>query len=80
MTPVPSVYTLLINPIYLFHITQVAGETFFRKHTVQKRLRFLPIHIFQSAFSFKLKKENITYTLHNILIRKQYSDIYLDKH
>ena len=32
---VPSVYTLLMNTIYLFqHSTQVAEGTVFRKHTV----------------------------------------------
>ena len=31
---VPSVYTLIINTLYLSHSTQVAEETVFRKHMV----------------------------------------------
>ena len=41
MKTVPSVYTVLINNIYLSRSTQVAGGTVFRAHMVTKQANHL---------------------------------------
>ena len=56
MKTVPSVYTLLVNTIYLCHSRQVTEGTFFRKHKVYMNMspQFVP-----AKYNIELTEETV---------------------